>query len=153
MDKAVKGFNAIRKFEEASEYSQCWNYTMEIFEQLLLVGQDTEISIKEYRKILEAGLAEVEISIIPPAIDKVEVGEIDRIAVTKPKALFLLGANAANLDSKNTEKGLLLNEERDLLLKNDVKLTKGGDHETFKEKHMLYKLFSSPATLYQYPIP
>lgn len=144
MDKAVKGFNAIRKFEEASEYSQCWNYTMEIFEQLLLVGQDTEISIKEYRKILEAGLAEVEISIIPPAIDKVEVGEIDRIAVTKPKALFLLGANAANLDSKNTEKGLLLNEERDLLLKNDVKLTKGGDHETFKEKHMLYKLFSSP---------
>jgi ATP-dependent helicase/nuclease subunit B len=144
MDKAVKGFNAIRKFEEASEYSQCWNYTMEIFEQLLLVGQDTEISIKEYRKILEAGLAEVEISIIPPAIDKVEVGEIDRIAVTKPKALFLLGANAANLDSKNTEKGLLLNEERDLLLKNDVKLTKGGYHETFKEKHMLYKLFSSP---------
>jgi len=65
MDRAVKGFNAMGKFEEASEFSQCWNYTMEVFEQLLLVGQDMEISIKEYRKMLEAGLAEVEISIIP----------------------------------------------------------------------------------------
>lgn len=145
MDRAVKGFNAMGKFEEASEFSQCWNYTMEVFEQLLLVGQDMEISIKEYRKMLEAGLAEVEISIIPPAIDKVEVGEIERIAVTKPKALFIMGANDTNLDSGNTEKGLLLNEEREELLENDVKLTKGGDYDIFKEKHMLYKLFSSPS--------
>ncbi len=145
MEKAVKGFNNMHKYEEASEYSQCWNYVMEIFEQLLLVGQDTEISIKEYRKILEAGLGEVEVSIIPPAIDKVEVGDIDRIAVTKPKALFIIGGNDSNLDAKNTEKGLLLNEERELLLENDVKLTKGADYDTFKEKHMLYKLFSSPS--------
>lgn len=143
MEKAVKGFNAMQKYEEASEYSQSWNYVMEIFEQLLLVGQETEISIKDYRKMLEAGLSEVEISIIPPSIDKVEVGTIDRIAVTKPKALFILGGNDSNLDTKNTEKGLLLNEERDLLLKNNVKLTKGADYDTFKGKHMLYKLFSS----------
>ena len=145
MEKAVKGFNFMHKYEGASEYSQCWNYIMEIFEQLLLVGQDMEISIKEYRKMLEAGFGQVEVSIIPPAIDKVEVGEIDRIAVTKPKALFIIGANDSNLDAKNTEKGLLLNEERELLLKNDIKLTKGADYDTFKEKHMLYKLFSSPS--------
>ena len=145
MEKAVKTFNAMQKYEEASEYSQCWNYVMEIFEQLLLVGRDTEISVKDYKKMLEAGLLEVEVSIIPPAIDKVEVGDIDRIAVTKPKALFIIGGNDSNLDAKNTEKGLLLNEERELLLENDVKLTKGADYDTFKEKHMLYKLFSSPS--------
>ena len=153
MEKAVKGFNAMHKFEEASEYSQCWNYVMEIFEQLLLVGRDTEISVKDYRKMLEAGLGEVEVSIIPPAIDKVEVGEIDRIAVTKPKALFIIGGNDSNLDSKNTEKGLLLNEERELLLENDVKLTKGADYDIFKEKHMLYKLFSSPSNRFYISYP
>ncbi len=147
MEKAVKGFNACGKFEEASEYSQCWNYVMDIFEQLLLVGQDTEISLEEYRKMLEAGLSEVEVSIIPPSIDKVEVGAIDRIAVTKPRALFILGGNDSNLDAKNTEKGLLLNEERDILLENNIKLTKGADYDTFKEKHMLYKVFSSPAEI------
>lgn len=145
MEKAVKAFNAAEKYEEASEHSQCWNYVMEIFEQLLLIGQDNEISLNDYRKMLEAGLGEVEVSIIPPTIDKVEVGTIDRIAVTKPKALFIMGANDSNLDTKNTEKGLLLNEERDILLENDVRLTKGADYETFKEKHMLYKLFSSPS--------
>ncbi len=145
MEKAVKGFNARQKYEQASEYSQCWNYVMEMFEQLLLVGQDTEISVKDYRKMLEAGLSEVEVSIIPPAIDKVEVGAVDRVAVTKPKVLFVLGGNDSNLDSKNTEKGLLLNEE---------KLTKGADYDTFKEKHMLYKLFSSPTDRFciSYPL-
>jgi len=145
MEKAVKEFNNAQKYEEASEYSQCWNYVMEIFEQLLLIGQDTEISLNDYRKMLEAGLGEVEVSIIPPAIDKVEVGTIDRIAVTKPKALFIIGANDSNLDTKNTDKGLLLNDERDILLENDVRLTKGADYDTFKEKHMLYKMFSSPS--------
>ncbi len=144
MENAIKAFNLNSQFEEASEYSQSWNFVMEIFEQLLLVGQDRETSLKEYRKMLEAGFSQVEISIIPPSIDKVEVGEVGRIAVTKPRALFLLGGNDSNLDAKNTEKGLLLNEERDLLLENNVKLTKGADYETFKEKHMLYKLFSSP---------
>lgn len=144
IEDAVNRFNTLKKYEEASEYSQCWNFVMEIFEQLLLVGQDSEITLNDYRKMLEAGLSEVEVSIIPPAIDKVEVGAVDRIAVTKPKVLFILGGNDSNLDSKNTEKGLLLNEERDLLQKNDVRLTKGADYDTFKEKHMLYKLFSSP---------
>lgn len=154
MEQAVKEFNALRKYEEASEYSQCWNFVMEIFEQLLLVGQDAEISLKDYRKMLEAGLSQVEVSIIPPAIDKVEVGAVDRIAVTKPKALFILGGNDSNLDSKNTEKGLLLNEERDMLLENNVKLTKGADYDTFKEKHMLYKLFSSSSDRFciSYPL-
>ena len=145
MENAVKVFNACHKFEEASEYSQCWNYVMDVFEQLLLIGQDTEISLEDYRKMLEAGLGQVEVSIIPPSIDKVEVGAIDRIAVTKPKALFILGGNDSNLDAKNTEKGLLLNEERDVLLENNVRLTKGADYDTFKEKHMHYKIFSSPA--------
>ena len=145
MEKAVNAFNTMQKHEEASLYSQSWNYVMEIFEQLLLVGKDAEISMKDYRKMLEAGLSEVEVSIIPPAIDKVEVGAIDKIAVTKPKALFILGGNDSNLDAKNTEKGLLLNEERDIILRNNVKLTKGADYDTFKEKHMLYKLFSSAA--------
>lgn len=153
MEKAVKGFNGVQKYEEASEYSQCWNYVMEIFEQLLLVGQDTEISLKDYRLMLEAGLSQVEVSLIPPAIDKVEVGDIDRIAVTRPRALFILGGNDSNLDSKNTEKGLLLNEERDRLLANEVKLTKGADYDTFKEKHMLYKLFSSPSDRFSISYP
>ncbi|NLJ57649.1 MAG: hypothetical protein GX339_02270, partial [Tissierellia bacterium] len=144
IEKEVKDFNSSNKFEEASQHSQCWNYVMEIFEQLLLVGKDAKTTLKDYRKMLEAGLSQVEVSIIPPTIDKVEVGSIDRIAVTKSKALFILGANDSNLDSKNTEKGLLLNDERDYLLQNDVKLTKAADYTIFKERHMLYKLFSSP---------
>ena len=144
IENAVKKFNSLNKFEEASEFSQCWNFVMDIFQQLLLVGGDEEISLTDYRKMLEAGLNQVEISIIPPTIDKVEVGPIDRIAVTKSKVLYILGGNDSNLDAQNTEKYILLNDERDILLENSLELTKAADYDLFKEKHMLYKLFSSP---------
>ncbi|MDD4780801.1 MAG: PD-(D/E)XK nuclease family protein, partial [Tissierellia bacterium] len=144
IQQTVIEFNNNKQYEEASEYSQVWNHVMEIFEQLLIVGEETKITVKEYRKMLESGLNEVRVGIIPPAIDKVEIGDVDRIAVGKPKVLFVLGANDSNLDVKNNEKGLLLNDERELLLQNDVKLTKGSDYDSFKDKHMLYKLFSCP---------
>ena len=144
IQEIILEFNNNKQYEEASEYSQVWNHVMEIFEQLLLVGEETEITAKDYRKMLESGLSEIKVSIIPPAIDKVEIGDIDRIAVNKSKVLFILGANDSNLDAKNTEKGLLLNDERDLLLENNVRLIKGADYDTYKDRHMLYKLFSCP---------
>ena len=142
VESSINKFLYQNKYREASEYSQVWNYIMEIFEQMLLIGEDEKITPLEYRKILEAGLMEVQISTIPPTIDRVEVGDIERIAVKKSKALFILGANEGNLDS-NDENGLLLDDEREILIDNNIEIVNGTAFSYFKDKHMLYKVFSS----------
>lgn len=143
MNNSIDNFLRQNKYEESSEYAQVWNRIMEVFEQILLIGEDIEITPLEYRKILEVGLKEVQISIIPPTIDRVGIGDIERIAVSKPRALFVLGANEKNLDS-NKEKGLLSDEERETILDNNIKIISGSSFSYFKDKHMLYKVFSSP---------
>lgn len=144
INKSVTSFVARGQFEQASEFSQAWNFLMEIFEQLLLIGGNEKITLKEYKDMLEAGLKEVQISIIPPTIDNVEIGDVDRIAVNKSKVLFLMGANQNYIDSKNSESGIILGDERDMLIENKVSLVKDSSYNDFMNKHLMYKLFSSP---------
>jgi ATP-dependent helicase/nuclease subunit B len=139
----IDQFKKENNYESSSEYSQVWNHIIEVFEQILLVGEDLEISPIEYRRVLEAGFKEVQISIIPPTIDTVEIGDISRVAVNSPKALFILGANEGNFDVSN-EMGLLFEDEREVLIDRDIKLLNGPTFAYFKDKHMLYKAFSSP---------
>lgn len=143
IEKQVEVFKQQGMYEKSSECAQVWNYVINIFDQIILAGSDIKITPKEYRKMIEAGFNEVKISIIPPTLDKVKIGGIDKISLSRSKALFLMGANEGKLDSKNNEKGILLDHERELLVESGIKLLKNTAFALYKEKHTLYKLFSS----------
>lgn len=143
IEKQVGIFKRAGLYELSSENAQIWNYVIDIFEQIVLAGENTEITTHEYRKMIEAGFNEVKISIIPPTLDKVTVGEIDKISVKTSRVLFIIGANEGKLDSKNNEKGLLLDDERDLLARSGMKLLNDSNYYLYKEKHILYKVFTN----------
>lgn len=143
IDRQSGIFKRTNNYELSSENSQVWNYVIEVFEQIVLTGADVEIKAPEYRKMIEAGFNEVKISIIPPTLDKVTVGEIEKISYKSCKVLFIMGANEGRLDSKNSEKGLLLDDERDILTKAGIGLLNDSDYFLYKEKHILYKLFTN----------
>jgi len=143
-EKQVEVFKKLGSYEESSENAQIWNSVIGIFDQITLAGSDVKITPKEYRKMIESGFKEVKISIIPPTIDKVVIGSIDKISLGRTKALFIIGANEGKLESKNNEKGLLLDDERDLLVQTGMKLISSSSYAVYKEKHTLYKAFSSP---------
>ncbi|MDF2677686.1 MAG: addB [Bacillota bacterium] len=143
--KQVEVFKQNRLYEKSTENAQVWNYVIDIFDQIILAGSDVALSPLEYRKMIEAGFREVLIGIIPPTIDKVQIGSVERIALSNHKTLFILGANEGKLGSNSSEKGLLLDDERDVLLENGMKLSNSSNKTTYKEKHMIYKLFSSPS--------
>ena len=143
IEKQVNIFKKSQMYEMCSENAQVWNYVIDILEQIILTGYDIEITPYEYKKMIDAGFNEVKISIIPPTLDKVTVGEIDKISLKSYKAVFVVGANEGKLDSKNNEKGLLLDDERDVLAKTGMKILKDSQYYLYKEKHLLYKVFSS----------
>ena len=143
IEKQVNIFKKSEMYEMSGENAQIWNHVIDIFEQITLAGADTSITTVEYKKMLESGFREVMISIIPPSLDKVTVSDIDKISVKPTKVLFIIGANEGKLDSKNNEKGLLLDDERDLLSKSGLKLLIDSNYYIYKEKHLLYKLFTN----------
>jgi ATP-dependent helicase/nuclease subunit B len=143
IERQVNVFKKSGFYELSSENAQVWNYVVEILEQIILTGGNMEIMPSDYRKMIEAGFREVKISIIPPTLDKVTVGETDKISVKSYKSIFILGANEGKLDSRSSESGLLLNDEREILAASGMKVINNADYYMYREKHMLYKLFSS----------
>ncbi|QSX06341.1 exodeoxyribonuclease V subunit gamma [Sedimentibacter sp. zth1] len=140
----VDEFKHTGRYELSFINTQVWNVIIDIFEQIILTSKDVEISTIQYRKILESGLMEIELGIIPPTLDKVVVGDLDRAFINSYKTIFLVGANEGVLLSFNSDKGLLLDEEKESLTKLGLSLLNTSMYNNFKDKHILYKVLTKP---------
>ena len=72
------------KFEQeeayvlAREYEQIYGIVIELFDKLVELLGDEPMSLQEYTEILDAGFEEAKVGMIPPTMDCVLVGDIER---------------------------------------------------------------------------
>ena len=66
---------------------------MKFLDKVVEVLGDEPCSLRDYQKILEAGLTEIQVGLIPPASDQVLVGDIERTRLKHIKYLFFVGLN------------------------------------------------------------
>ncbi|HHY83616.1 MAG TPA: ATP-dependent helicase/deoxyribonuclease subunit B, partial [Clostridiales bacterium] len=133
------------QLEQVDLNAQIWNIVMDIFDQLVEILGDQEVSLEEFHRILESGFSSMEAGIIPTTLDQVLVGSIQRSKSQDVKALFVVGCNDGILPSSNGEDGLLASDERDILLRAGLDL--GGSSELLAadEKFGIYTAFSKPS--------
>lgn len=145
IEKKVEEYKKRGLYEVAYENTQIWNVIMDLFDQLNNeIVKKVKITPLQYRRILEAGFNEIELGIIPPTIDRVGVGSIDRGSTKKAKILFVMGTNEGVIPSTEINCGMLLDEERETLVKEGVKLLNSKDFNYYKEKNSVYKTISKP---------
>lgn len=143
INSKIDFFRASGSIDLAYLNAQVWNKAMDICEQIVMTSDDSEINALEYKKILEAGFSEIKLSIIPPAIDKITFGDLDRGTINKYRAVFLIGANESILLANASEKGLLMDGEIKYLRDYGIKLINSSDYNDAKNKHTIYKVLSS----------
>lgn len=131
--------------ELVNENTQIWNIVMEVLDQLVEILGDTKVTIKEYIKILESGLSEYQIGIIPPTMDQVLVGNLDRSRSHDIKVLFVVGANDGILPSTVEDEGLLLDEEKTEMKSIGLNLSSDGESKAREEEFSIYTSFSKPS--------
>lgn len=73
------------------------------------------ILLREWLPILETGLGSLSVGVIPPAIDQVLIGAIDRSRNPELKLAFVLGANEGVFPATPESIGLLSEHERERL--------------------------------------
>ncbi|HWP97540.1 MAG TPA: helicase-exonuclease AddAB subunit AddB [Syntrophomonadaceae bacterium] len=134
-------------WEMALENAQIWNIVLQILDQLAELAGDLQISNHEYRQMLETGFRSYELAIIPPTIDQVLIGNIQRSKSQDIKALFVIGANDGVLPSGLSDNNLLSMEERSLLLQKGWTLGLDPAARTAEENFLIYNAFSKPRDL------
>jgi len=128
----------------AKEYEQIYRIVMELFDQMVLLLGDEHCSLKEYGEILETGLIEAKVGLIPPGVDEVVVGDTQRTRLKDIKALFFVGVNDGIVPKTSGSGGILSDIERELLLENQIELAPTRRQIAFTEQFYIYLNMTKP---------
>ena len=140
-----------QKFQEkgelalAKEYAQIYRIVLELFDKFVELLGDEQISLKEYCDLLDAGLEEAKVGVIPPSLDQVVIGDVERTRIKNIKALFFVGANDTLLPGNAGAGGLLSERDREQFLSGDIALSPGPKEEAYIQKFYLYMNLTKPS--------
>lgn len=128
------------------QHRQVWRAVMDLLDQLVEVLGDVPLRLDELAAVLDAGLAAVRYSLIPPGLDQVIVGDLERTRLPENiRLLFLCGLSEGSLPAAAPGRGILNAAERDRLaaLWPDRLTTTGVSLQ--HEQYLLYRLLSESA--------
>lgn len=129
----------------AREYAQIYRIVVELFDKFVELLGEEPVSLKEYEKLLDAGLEEAKVGVIPPSPDQVVAGDMERTRLKDIKALFFVGANDVYLPGNLLRTGLLSERDRDRFSREKLSLSPGGKEKAYEQKFYLYMNLTKPS--------
>lgn len=131
--------------EAAREHPQVWNDLMALFDQVVEVLGEERIDLVQYSRILDSGLESIRLGLVPPSLDQVLVGSLERSRQPDVKAVFVLGVNDGVIPLRPAEDGILDEAERERLQAAGVELAPGATQRLLAEQFLLYQAFTRPS--------
>ncbi|MDT7964420.1 helicase-exonuclease AddAB subunit AddB [Clostridium perfringens] len=142
IDKYVEYFKENDMAIEAKEYSEVRDIFIDVLEQAVDVLGNEVMDLNEFMKVLNIGLSQYEMGLIPVALDQVNIGDITRIKSRGTKALYIIGVNDGVLPSASKEEGILSDNDREILLEKGISLASDTRTKIFEEQFLVYTAFT-----------
>ena len=127
------------------EYAQIYGIVMKFLDKVVEVLGDEPCSLRDYQKILEAGLTEIQVGLIPPASDQVLVGDIERTRLKHIKYLFFVGLNEGLVPKPVSKAGILSEQDRERLQAAGRELSPTAREEMYRQRFYLYLSLTKPS--------
>lgn len=138
-------FKAKGELALAREYAQIYRIVIELFDKFVELLGDEEVRVSEYCKLLDAGLEEARVGVIPPEVDQVVIGDMQRTRLKDIKALLFAGANDVYLPGALLRTGLLSELDREKFAREKLTLSAGGKEKAYVQKFYLYLNLTKPS--------
>ncbi len=139
------------RFEEAGdlvkarEYAQIYRLVMELLEQIHAMLGDEEITLAEFKDILEAGFGEIQVGTIPQNVDRITVGDIERTRLKQVRVLFFLGVNDGNIPKNTSKGGIISDMDREFLRESELELAPSPRQQMYIQRLYLYLNMTKPS--------
>ena len=139
-----------KQFEEqdmpllAKEYSQVYQLVLGIFDKLVQLLGEEQVTLQEYSELLETGFGEVKVGLLPPGVDQILVGDIERTRLTKVKALFFIGVNEGIVPKSGAKGGILSDMERELMAEHQIVLAPTARQTVYTQQYYFYMNLTKP---------
>lgn len=127
----------------AGEQERVWDILMQILNRFATILGDDKISVSDYLSLFNIMVSSEDLGVLPQGLDNVQFGQADRLRADNPKIAFVLGANEGEFPQAVTSGGLLSDNDRVILNKNDFKLYSFGETLNLQERYFAYMAISS----------
>lgn len=97
---------------EENLYRQVYEAIQSVLDQLNAVLGEETVTLRQFTEILQVGIQQCKLGILPPNPDSVQVADLSRSRIGKTKALFIIGFQDENFPAVTEEAGLLTDAER-----------------------------------------
>ncbi|MBQ7370374.1 MAG: PD-(D/E)XK nuclease family protein, partial [Blautia sp.] len=102
------------------------------------------VTSREFCQLLETGMAEAKVALIPPSMDQVLVGDMERTRLKDIRALFFVGVNEGNIPKSAQSGGILSELDRDFLSNQGLELAPGPKEQMNIQRFYLYLNLCKP---------
>ncbi|MBP3577066.1 MAG: PD-(D/E)XK nuclease family protein [Lachnospiraceae bacterium] len=127
------------------EYAQVYRVVLDLFDQLVeLLGKE-KLSPKEYRELVETGLREAKVGLIPTGSEQVVIGDMERTRLKEIKALFFLGVNDGKVPAVSNNQGIFSDKDRQELSGDKFELAPDPVTRMNNGQFYLYMNLTKPA--------
>jgi ATP-dependent helicase/nuclease subunit B len=126
------------KLRAAREHGQVWNAVLGLLDEMVELTGNEKLSKETWMQMLETGLESMKFALVPPSLDQVLAGTLERSRFTDVKVNFLLGVNDGVIPLKPKDDGLLSEDEREALERNGVLLAPSARRKLLDEQFMIY---------------
>lgn len=134
-------------FVRARIYGQVYEAVKDLLDKFEQILGEEIVSLKEYMEILESGVEEIKVGVIPPTLDQVVLGDLKRTRLGDIKVVFILGCNDGVLPTPVSSSGLLSDREKELLMDCPMELAPTGKQNSFREKFYIYSAMTKPSEM------
>ncbi len=128
----------------ALEQERIWDMLMDILDKLAITIGDKRIDICRFAELFDCILSVYDMGSIPQGIDEITIGSADRIRLSSPKVVFIVGANDGVFPKNPDDNGILSDSDRRKLIELGINIAKTSSFRIAEEKFISYSSLCSP---------
>ncbi|MEW6357036.1 MAG: PD-(D/E)XK nuclease family protein [Planctomycetota bacterium] len=132
------------RLDEAAELAQIWNDLLNLLDELVKVLGDETMSVADYADVLDSGLEGMTLGLVPPALDQVLVGSIDRSRHPDLRAALVIGVGEGVLPKVRMQDPIFTDRERYDLAEGGLQLGPTSEEQLYRERFLGYIAFTRP---------
>jgi len=126
----------------ADEHRQFWDRLVDVFDALDKAFAECELSCEDYLSILSSAFSQMALALIPPKLDQVLVGSIERSRHPELKAVFLIGTTQKQFPAGALSQSILGDEDRAAAAQMGIELAPGARDRLLERQYLAYIAFT-----------
>ncbi|MCP4710442.1 MAG: hypothetical protein GY869_17605, partial [Planctomycetes bacterium] len=134
-----------KKLALMQTHQQVYADIVALLDDLVQALGDVHLTIGQYAEILTASLNQMSLALVPPALDQVLIGAIERSRHPKIKAAFVLGVNQGRFPCVMAPDAFFTDTQREELSCNDFELAPNSTERLLHERYLAYIAFTRPS--------